>query len=129
MPRRIFISVFSTIFTAKCQGGNQFAVASNATNFDQSTAIMICMQHNAKLPRPNAGSDVPLCIRNSLGKLVKASNQHLHFWLSNTNSEIGRVWALDFNDLTKSHKKTYPGKVKFVVCETGKLSTDILQNK
>ena len=124
----IYFCFFSHFFTATCQGGNQFAVASNDTDFDQTTAIMICNQHNAKLPRPNTGSDVPLCIRNSLGKLVKASNQHLHFWLSTTTT-IGLVWALDFTNLTKSHKKSYTETVKFVVCEIGKLSTDILQKK
>ena len=99
------------------------------TDFDQTTAIMICKQHNAKLPRPNRGRDVPLCIRNSLGKLVKASNQDLHFWLSDAYYEIRRVWALYLTNLAKSQKKQYTGRVKFVVCETGKLSTDILQKK
>ena len=129
MPRRIFISVFfPIIFTATCHGGNQFAVASNARNFNQSTAIMICKQHNAKLPRLITTTYLSLCITNGLGELAKVSKQDLQFWVSNTTGN-GLVWAFDANVIRNAYQKNYRGTVKFVACETGKLSTDIFQKK
>ena len=125
----LFLFFFSQFFTATFRGGNQFAVASNATNFDQSTAIMICKQHNAKLPRLITTKYLPLNITNGLGKLAKVSKQHLHFWVSNTTTN-GLVWAFDADLILNSHQKIYEKKtVKFVACETGKLSTDIFQKK